>query len=59
MTVKLGTTRLGTTRLGTTTLGTVLQAGGIVPPPQIGRIFKALTGDLFISINDKFFTELD
>ena len=58
MTIKIGTVKAGTFNIGTVLKGTVMQAGGVVPPPPTGRIFKNLNGDLFINFNDKLFTSL-
>jgi len=38
--------------------GLVLQSAGGTPPTPTNRIFKALNGDLFISIDDRLFTSL-
>jgi hypothetical protein len=58
MTVKAGIVKEGIIKIGGLLNGVVLQAGGVIPPPT-GKIFKALDGDLFISINDKLFTSLE
>lgn len=58
MTIKVGIIKNGVLKNGISKNGVVLQAGGVVPPPPTGKIFKALNGDLFISIDDKLFTSL-